>query len=116
MTNEQINRRISELREPQPQYRDGILGPSIGGAWYYRDYWRPEPVPVDWTGSEDVSAVLRNELKAHFPYFSITFNREWHTIEFEASGVEGGFAIDIPTDDELVAVAKAWLKWKEHPQ
>lgn len=69
--------------------------------------------PLDFFTDEAANALALEKLCAHFPYFSITFQKE--RIEIEASGVVGGFAFEYEMDRKT-AIAEAALKLIEKPK
>lgn len=120
MTNEEINKRITEAREPKPD-KDFVARICINGYWRSpKEEWvlddHTQWVPLhDWCGSEDASAVLLEEMKATVEMFTwrMADVEPWQW-EFHVGGKDGKLVAHDP--DRRVAIAMAYLAWKEHPQ
>lgn len=88
MTNDELNRKISEVR--------------LGKA---ETAWTPASIHPDWTGSEEANAVLLEEMKGRV---------KWRDEESAwVANCNNGELVTIGIHvDRKVAIAKAWLKWK----
>lgn len=99
MSNEELNRKISEARK----------------EWNRRFSGKIEP--KDWTGSEEASAVLLEEMP--FPVVEKRLDIEattaqWHCMvdpRADADGPPHAVTFGV-NQDRKTAIALAWLKWK----
>ena len=91
MTNDEINRKISEMR-------------VVECVRHSNDTYSEVQSPRDWTGSEEASAVLLEEMP--LPHVWKNPNREWACEpDLNAEVIESA-------NERKCAIALAWLKWK----
>lgn len=102
---DEINRRISEAREPKPTWTHGTL--TNGAAWEITNPLKDDLGinPRDWTGSEEASAVLLEEMPEPLLFLMVDARQWWCDPDSRQETTA-------ESPDRKVAIALAWLKWK----
>lgn len=117
MTNEEINRRISELKDRWRHHCDGREATTERTRTMECIHCgSPVPAgtirPINWTGDEAANAELLEEMPSPLMSFS---SGHWHIHPnqfYEKWGDDGG-ALQASDPQRKTAVALAWLKWQE---
>lgn len=114
MTSEELNQKISELREPKPTmipaggdfyyFANGIAFTHSRVWLFYGGEWRNN---ADWTGSEEASAVLLEEMPEPQLLCAVWDGiKSWRCDPYYNSNI-----VKLDADRKR-AVALAWLAWK----